>query len=57
MELWINIVEIIFRRRGEARQEKLDTWLTNRTPEKNWKDKYKEKLESTDKQGEEKRIP
>ena len=25
-----------------ARQERLDTWLTNSTPERNWKDRNKE---------------
>ena len=41
MELWIQVVEIIFRKRGQATQEKIDTWLIKSTPAKNWKDKYK----------------
>ena len=43
MELWIAVVEAIFRKRGQATQVKLDTWLTERIPEKNWKDKYKDR--------------
>ena len=42
MALWIKIVEAIFRRRGQARQELIDSWLTTSTPVKNWKDKYKD---------------
>ena len=57
MELWINIVEIIFKRRGETRQEKLDSWLTNSTPEKSWKDKYKYRAKSKDIKVEEIGIP
>ena len=41
MTLWIQIVEAIFRKRGQARQEKIDSWLTGSTPSRNWKDKYK----------------
>ena len=42
MALWIKLVGAIFKRRGMARQERLDTWLTNSTPERNWKDRNKE---------------
>ena len=41
MTLWIQIVEAIFRKRGRARQEKIDSWLTGSTPSRNWKDKFK----------------
>ena len=41
MTLWIHLVEATFKLRGQARQEKLDTWLTGITPEKNWKDREK----------------
>ena len=43
MTLWIHLVEATFKLRGQARQEKLDTWLTGITPEKNWKDRKKMK--------------
>ena len=42
MMLWITMVETIFRKRGEARQMHIDSWLTNSTPPKDWKDKFKE---------------
>ena len=32
LSLWIQIVESIFRRKGAARQEKLDTWLEHANP-------------------------
>ena len=41
MMLWINLVETIFRRRGQAHQVQIDDWLTGTTPVKDWKDKYK----------------
>ena len=41
LALWITIVEAIFRKRGQARQETIDTWLTGTTPPQ-WKEKYKE---------------
>ena len=34
-------MEAIFRKRGIVIQEQLDTWLTETTPEWNWKDKFK----------------
>ena len=42
MMLWVTMVESIFRKRGEATQLKLDTWLTGTTPIRTWKDKYKD---------------
>ena len=57
MELWIQIVEILFRKRGEATQEKLDTWLTNSTPVRNWKDRYKGERDKQIYRLEELRIP
>ena len=47
MTLWIKLVEAIFKKRGQARQVKIDTWLTNTTPEKNWRDKYKDLCDIT----------
>ena len=44
MTLWVKLVEAIFQRRGRARQEKLDTWLTGTMPERSWRDTYKEKV-------------
>ena len=41
LTIWIKLIEVIFKRRGQARQEKMDTWLTQTTPEKNWKDRHK----------------
>ena len=41
------MVEAIFRQRGQARQERIDTWLTRTTPPRNWKDKYEEKMSNT----------
>lgn len=38
----MTIVKVIFQTRGEARQETVDTWLTNITPQRNWRDKYKD---------------
>ena len=46
MYVWVTLVETIFRKRGSARQEKIDTWLTRTTPPKNWRDR--EKLTQTD---------
>lgn len=43
MSLWIKLVEAIFRKRGEAHQQKLDEWITRSSlPDQHWKDKYKE---------------
>ena len=42
MTLWIKLVEAIFQKRGRARQVRIDMWLTNSTPEKNWRDKFKD---------------
>ena len=44
MSLWITIVEAIFRKRGRARQTKINTWLTDTTPPRNWRDKYKDNM-------------
>ena len=41
MTLWMKLVESIFKKRRQARQEKMDTWLTQTTPRKMWKDKLK----------------
>ena len=41
MERWITLIEAIFKKRGIARQTKLNTWLTERIPSKDWKSKYK----------------
>ena len=57
MELWIQIVEILFRKREEATQEKSDTWLTNSTPVRNWKDRYKGERDKQIYRLEELRIP
>ena len=48
MTLWIELVEAIFRKRGQAHQTNIDDWLTGTTPEKNWKDKYKSDNNLTD---------
>ena len=45
MQLWITVVETIFRRRGQARQEQMDKWLTNTTPERTWRDRLKNQHE------------
>ena len=42
MELWVTMVESIFKLRQRESAETLDTWLTATTPERDWKDKYKE---------------
>ena len=42
MALWIKMVEAIFKKRGQARQEIVDSWLTNSTPRRNWKVRHKE---------------
>ena len=42
MQLWITMVEAIYKKRGEAKQLQIDTWLTSSTPGRNWKDKYKD---------------
>ena len=47
MQLWITLVEAIFRKRGQARQEQIDMWLTNTTPEKNWRDRLKSQSDNT----------
>ena len=44
MALWIQLVEAIFKRRRQARQEGLDIWLTGTTPVKSWKDRWKENI-------------
>ena len=41
MALWIRLVEEIFKKRGQARQKRVDAWLTGSTPEKNWRDRWK----------------
>ena len=41
MTLWITLTESMFKKRGQARQERMDTWLTEITPEKMWKDRLK----------------
>ena len=41
MQLWITLVEAIFQKRGQVRQEQMDTWLTNTTPEQMWRDRLK----------------
>lgn len=41
MMLWITLSESIFKKRGQARQERMNTWLTETTPEKMWKDRLK----------------
>lgn len=43
MMLWIKIVESIFKCRGQARQEQIDTWLTASNPVRNWKDRHRQK--------------
>ena len=50
-------MEIIFRKRGQTTQEIIGTWLTHRTPEKNWKDTYKSRSEMLIKQLEDLGIP
>ena len=52
MELWVIMVEGIFNMR---KKETSDTWLTNTTPEVNWKDKCKDN-NIVDISGERKRI-
>ena len=42
MELWILMIESIFKQRLEEGTRTLDTWLTNSTPNRDWKDKYKD---------------
>ena len=44
MSLWITIVEAIFRKRGRAQQTKVNTWLTDTSPQRNWRDKYKDTM-------------
>ena len=41
MALWIRHVEEIFKKRGQSRQERVDTWLAVSTPERNWRDRWK----------------
>ena len=41
MTLWITLIESIFKKRGQARQERMDISLTESTPEKMWKDRLK----------------
>ena len=51
---WITLVETIFRRRGQARQELMDTWLTETTPVRSWREKLKDAhLENSSQGGEE----
>lgn len=57
MSLWVQIVEILFRKRGETTQEKIDQWLIKSTPERNWKDKYKGERDKLIQMVEELRIP
>ena len=49
MMLWINLVEAIFCRRGQAHQVQIDVWLTGTTPEMSWKDRYKNEDSQVDK--------
>ena len=42
MELWIVMLESIFRQQQKQNTRTLDTWLTLTTPEQNWKDRYKD---------------
>ena len=54
MTIWITLVETIFRRRGQARQELMDTWLTETTPVRSWREKLKDaNLENSQQGGEE----
>lgn len=48
IQLWITMVEAIFKKRGEATQMQIDTWLTNSTLRRNWKDKYKDLTNDSD---------
>ena len=41
MALWIQLVEAIFKRRGQARQELMDSWRTGSTPTQSWRDRLK----------------
>ena len=43
MVMWIKIVESIFKGRGQARQEQIDTWIITSTPVRNWKDRHRHK--------------
>ena len=45
MSLWIQVVENIFKKRGTARQENLDTWLIETLPSADdlWRPKVKDK--------------
>ena len=42
MKLQVKLVEAIFKQRGQARQEQIDTWLTQTTSTRNWRDMYKD---------------
>ena len=41
IQLWITLVETNFRKRGQATQVKMDTWLTQTTPERMWRNRLK----------------
>ena len=49
MQLWITLVEAIFRKRGQARQEQIDMWLTNTTTERMWRDRLKSQPDQANK--------
>ena len=50
MSLWVTLVESIFRKRGRARQIKINTWLTGTTPPKNWRERKKHTTDCQNKQ-------
>ena len=41
MEIWIKQVEMIFKKRKEKTQTKMDSWLNRTTPVKSWKERLK----------------